>query len=442
MGKPPRYAASSPLMSPPKYSSLRDKWTWCADWLAVAVAIALPWSTTGSLVLILLWWLARFAMGDHGAVFHEAGTLAGGLPPALCALGAVGILWASVPWGECVNGLSGFYKLLAVPALLAQFRRSERGTLVLVGFAASCTVLMVASWGLALLPGLTWRGRDTNVPGILVRDYIAQGQAFTLCAFGICEVAMRSWCRGRLWLAFALLLLSLAFLANLLYVTTSRTAMVTIPILLVLFAGLRFGWRTTVAPMLALTVVSAVLIWQTSPTLRQRLTETFDQIRDYEPSGTRTSAGERLEYWRKSIMFIANAPVLGHGTGSIREQFRRAVVGDTGPAALVAANPHNQVFAVAIQLGLVGAALLLAMWGAHLLLFRGSGTWATIGLIVVVQNIIGSLFNSHLFDFTQGWIYVWGVGVLGGLWLRDSHSARIAKSVNAGTAWKSNDTIS
>jgi hypothetical protein len=26
--------------------------------------------------------------------------------------------------------------------------------------------------------------------------------------------------------------------------------------------------------------------------------------------------------------------------------------------------------------------------------------------------------NSHLFDFTQGWIYVWGVGVLGGMMLR------------------------
>ena len=245
---------------------------------------------------------------------------------------------------------------------------------------------------------------------------------------------MRSWRRGRRWLAFALLLLSLAFLANVLYVTASRTALVTIPVLLVLFGGLRFGWRTTVAPMLALAVVSAALLWQTSLTVRQRLTETFDEIRDYEPSGARTSAGERLEFWRKSIIFIADAPVLGHGTGSIREQFRRAVVGDTGPAAAVAANPHNQIFAVAIQLGLVGAALLLAMWGAHLLLFRGSGTWATIGLIVVVQNIIGSLFNSHLFDFMQGWIYVWGVGVLGGLWLRDSHSARIAKSVNTGTA--------
>jgi len=35
-----------------------------------------------------------------------------------------------------------------------------------------------------------------------------------------------------------------------------------------------------------------------------------------------------------------------------------------------------------------------------------------------VQNIVSSLFNSHLFDFTSGWLYVFGVGVVGGMVLR------------------------
>ena len=85
-------------------------------------------------------------------------------------------------------------------------------------------------------------------------------------------------------------------------------------------------------------------------------------------------------------------------------------------------NPHNQIFAVAIQLGLVGTGLLFAMWIAHLLLFRGGGPAGLIGLVVVVQNIVSSLFNSHLSDFTQGWTYVFGVGILGGLVLRGSRS--------------------
>jgi hypothetical protein len=36
----------------------------------------------------------------------------------------------------------------------------------------------------------------------------------------------------------------------------------------------------------------------------------------------------------------------------------------------------------------------------------------------VVQNIFTSLFNSHIFDFNEGWMYVLGVGVAGGMVLR------------------------
>jgi hypothetical protein len=59
------------------------------------------------------------------------------------------------------------------------------------------------------------------------------------------------------------------------------------------------------------------------------------------------------------------------------------------------------------------------MWIAHLALFRQSGLLAWYGLIIVVGNITGSLFETHLFDFAQGWLYVFGVGVLGGLVLRE-----------------------
>ena len=60
------------------------------------------------------------------------------------------------------------------------------------------------------------------------------------------------------------------------------------------------------------------------------------------------------------------------------------------------------------------------MWIAHLLLFRAEGMAAWIGLVVVIQNVVGSLFNSLLFDFTQGWMYVVGVGIAGGVVLQNA----------------------
>ena len=129
--------------------------------------------------------------------------------------------------------------------------------------------------------------------------------------------------------------------------------------------------------------------------------------------------GLRLEYWRKSLRFFTEAPVLGHGTGSIQMLFEQAAAGPTGGAtADVVANPHNQTLNVAIQWGALGVVALYAMWWLHLSLFRGEGLVAWIGLMVVVQNFFTSLFNSHIFDFNEGWIYVLGVGIAGGAMLK------------------------
>jgi hypothetical protein len=54
------------------------------------------------------------------------------------------------------------------------------------------------------------------------------------------------------------------------------------------------------------------------------------------------------------------------------------------------------------------------MWFSHVLLFTDKLLVSWFGLVVVVQNFVSSILNSHLFDFHEGWIYVLGVGVAGG----------------------------
>jgi len=111
------------------------------------------------------------------------------------------------------------------------------------------------------------------------------------------------------------------------------------------------------------------------------------------------------------------------GTGSNAATFARTAAADpTAPTG--ATNPHNQILATAIPLGLAGTVLLLAIWAAHLRMFLRPEPMAWIGLSVVAQNIVGSLFNSHLFDFSQGWLYVFGVGIAGGILLRKPVSRR------------------
>jgi len=328
------------------------------------------------------------------------------------------MLWADVPWAERFDGFDSFLKLLFIPLLLHQFCRFGGGRQVLIGFLASCVVLLAVSWSLLAWPGMPWPGTVKTL-GVPVKDYGAQSAFFTFCILVIVRFAYDLWRNDRRGSALALTMLALIFLANVFFVSTSRTSLVVFSVLLIVLGHRLFGWKGAIGFVVGFLVL-ATAAWPSASFLRLRVVPLLDEIRSYQSSEVPTSAGERLEFWRKSVGFIEAAPIIGHGTGSIRDQFRRSSVDQTGTAAVLTANPHNQIFAVGIQIGFVGMAALLAMWIAHLALFRADSLAAWTGLVVVIQNIVGSLFNSSLFDFTHGWAYVVGVGIAGGIVLKES----------------------
>ncbi len=384
-----------------------------ADYLAVAVVVSLPWSTSVTSILITLWLIALLPVVDGATIRREVTTFAGGLPVLLWVLACAGMLWADADMMERLHGLSSFHRLLVIPLLMVQFRRSGYGQWAITGFLISCCVLLAASWIQALTWGmLPWNLGPTR--GVPVKDYITLSGLFEICIFGLAYAAVDAWRFGRREMALKQAALALIFLINIAYISTGRTALAVMPVLLILFALRLFHWRGRFV-ILVIGAVLTALIWMSSPYLRARVTGIENEIQLYETENADTSSGARLEFWKKSIGFVATAPLIGHGTGSINEEFRRAVIGTNGVSAAASHNPHQQILAVAIQLGLVGAFVLIAMWAAHVALFHGAGLTAWLGFIVVVQNIVSSLFNSHLFDFTQGWFYVFGVGIIGGM---------------------------
>jgi O-antigen ligase len=381
-----------------------------ADWLVVAIAVSLPWSTSVSAILIVLWLIAVVPCLGFASIWHEVKTPAGGLPMLLWAFAALAMLWADVSWSERLDGLRGFHKLIFIPVLLAQVRRSDRAKWAILGFFISSLVLLALSW---MTPYPGFLGRDKADVGVPVKDYVIQSEIFTMCAFGLVGQAAEWWRIGRVKLAVSALLVATAFIANVVFVATARATLLFIVVLLGLFALRQFAWKGRFGVGLVAGVLATVA-WVSSPYLRLRVTNILVELQD-RSSGDFTSVGLRLEFWRKSLEFVGAAPMVGHGTGTIKTLFQRAATADSAAAAAVTDNPHNQVLAVAIQLGVIGTSLLVSMWIAHLALFRQSGLLAWYGLIIVVGNITGSLFETHLFDFAQGWLYVFGVGVLGGL---------------------------
>jgi O-antigen ligase len=389
-----------------------------ADWAAVGVAVSLPWSTSATSVLLVLWLVTLLPTLDVATVRREIETAAGGLPVLLWLLAALGMLWAEVSWADRIHGLSGFNRLLVIPLLLAQFRRSEHGAWVLYGFLASAVTLLFVCWVLVLAQVQSWPNH-LHAYGVLVKDDIAQSTVFLICAmvliWRVCDkLRERNWW-ATLWSA----LLAVLFLAYMTFAVRSRAAIAVAPFLVMLLGWRLFGWKGVITICLAGPVVAAGL-WATSPNLQEFIIQSIQQTQAYGASNADNSIGEHIEFLRKSMTFVRGAPLIGHGTGSIADMFRNSAVGQTGAAAVATVNPHSQIFGVAIQLGLAGAAVLLAMWTAHYFLFQTLGWVAWVGTVVVVENVVSSLAHSHLFDFTHGWLYVFGVGVVGGMMLRQS----------------------
>ena len=393
-------------------------WTTIADVFAILAALTLPWSTSLPGIFVLCWLGAVAWVMDWRAYGRNLAQPICYLPLAFAGLAALGMLWSDAAWGARLYAVSPTLKLLVLPGLFYHFERSQRGMWVLVAFLVSCTLLMLVSWIVLIEPGFSLKPVTDRERGIFVKNYIDQSQEFALCAVALAYPVVRLLQANRLWLAMMLVVISLGFIINMSFVIVSRTAMVTIPVMIAVFALLHLKWRTSLAIFCGL-VVLAGLAFAASPLLQQKAATVLRDYELYKRANEPTSVGLRLEYWRKSLQFFAASPLVGNGTGSTLGLFQKAASGRSGKdaTAQVIGNPHNQTLAVAVQWGVAGIVVLYAMWFAHLRLFRGEGLVAWIGLLVVVQNIFTSLFNSHIFDFHEGWMYVLGVGVAGGMML-------------------------
>ncbi|WP_245256902.1 O-antigen ligase [Nitrobacter sp. Nb-311A] len=381
-----------------------------ADHLAVLMAFSLPWSTTIFGVFTVLWLIALLTVIDAQQFRAQFRRPVYWLPVALFCLAALGMLWADATWAARIHAAGSMVKLLAIPLLMHQFERSGKGFTVFLAFLASSTVLLILSW-------LSWFEPRINltpnkIPGVPVKNWITQGVEFVLCIFGSAALAIAMWRKQRRYAATAFALLGVAFLSNMALVASSRTALVSLPVLLLISTFRYMKWRDVLVLYLAI-ALTAAFTWFLAPNLRERIASIQQQY--MLSQSQQTSVGLRLEYWTKSLKFIHNSPLGGHGTGSIRGLFEREAIGKTVTGDQIVANPHNQTLYFAIEWGVIGVILLYAMWITHFLMFTEMRWISWLGIIVVSQNVLGSLFNSHLSDYVEGWIYVMGVGVAGGM---------------------------
>ena len=156
-------AMHAPTRLSPKFSHWLDRfhgwrrsatWLLAVDLMAVMIAASLPWSTSATSILVVLWVIVVAPTIDWETFVRDLAHPACALPVLLLALAVLGTVWADGPWAARLHGIKPVTKLLLIPFLLYHFQRTQRGSWVLIAFLASCTLLMLLSWVVLFFPGL------------------------------------------------------------------------------------------------------------------------------------------------------------------------------------------------------------------------------------------------------------------------------------------------
>src|SRR6202035_2251693 len=181
---------------------------------------------------------------------------------------------------------------------------------------ASCLLLMAVSWLVAFDPRLSLklyfsRGPYDPASGIAVKNYIDQSQEFVLCAVVLLYPVLTFLRAHRIRLAALLAAIAISFLVNMMFVVISRTALVTMPVMLAVFALMHLRLRTAIAAFCVAALLAA-LVWNVSSHLRVTVSKFITDYQHTTIQNNESGLGSRLIYWQKSLRFIAAAPVIGH----------------------------------------------------------------------------------------------------------------------------------
>lgn len=380
-----------------------DKW---AGWAAAALGFSIPVSTAGDNILLAVI-LALFLIGGRfreriGAVRDNPIVL-----PALALLGmyVVGLTYGEAPWSDAVDSLKKAANFLLIPILLALFRDEKVRRWAIEGFLAVMALTLLISY-------LLWAGAipaNELFNGTRGEPYVFKNRLTHsfLMAFGAYLFALKARVNENRPKRILLASLAVAALHNVLFLVASRTGYVVALVLGACFLFSVWRWRgAAVAAALILLLSGAVYLLPASAP-HQRLKLMVEEATQWQPGQPEnTSVGYRLEFYRNSLELIRKRPLIGSGTGGFRGGYA-ALVRGTGMQA--SDNPHNEYLMVAVQLGVVGLALLLwlflAQWRKAASLPGGFERPATRGLVLLIVS--ASLVTSTLIDHTEGLFYVW-----------------------------------
>jgi O-antigen ligase len=391
-----------------------------ARYCCLAMLACLSFSTAGANLALLGFLVCAIFSKKWVHDFHLVASSTVAKASLLCfAFLCVSTVWAEADLAFSLAWMSKYKKLLILPLVMPFFQeRKDRVIFVKVLFFSLLSGLTVSYSNYF---GWTTIG-DCPAMGCSTHSYITLSMLNCLL-FIVCLALFSSETSPRQKLFYGLCMLLSA--VNVVFVLPSRTGQILFFMLLVWLPFAMWGGRAVDARKKWMGFVMSLLLICISLGALQsmkgsRLVDSIEKIGTHKAEAFKStndavSVDVRFEFYKKAFVLIQQKPLLGWGAGGQEPEFlRMSAQGNTPNEQFKFANPHNEYLSWAVQTGLIGLAVFLCwlfvVWRNSMRIIHDDERLIFHGWFLIFT--VGSILNSFLLDFSEGYMMVLLIAVL------------------------------
>ncbi len=356
----------------------------------IAACFSIPLSTSSTALttsLVLLFWIlsGKILALPRILISYPVALVA----TTLLFLFCIGVFYSSVDLEAAAATLKKYRELLFFPVIISFLYDHQRAIKWAENsFISGCIVLLFISLGMAvsIIPPHKF--------GNSLIHHIPHSYFMAILGFWTIHRVVGTGRYKILWL-----LLLLGVILNFVLVAPGRTGMLLFLLLMILFCIQRLTFRYQVYAFLLLSSFAS-LSYLLSTHVADRVDIAINEIKTFEQGNSRTSLGNRFNWYYNSVDLMKEKPFLGYGTGSFEHEQNKII---EGTKILPTGNPHNEYFFIGVQLGWVGLLLFLLLFILQTissLSLPPPQKWMLQGMSLSMAA--GCLMNSMLYDSMEG----------------------------------------
>jgi O-antigen ligase len=314
-------------------------------------------------------------------------------------------IYSSAESNEVIFQYKKYAKLFFIFIGISLFKDRKWREIGLNLFSVSMLITLLLSVGSVFLSIPIVKGGGGNY--FVFKDHIAQN---LMMSFFVLLMLIKSRYEFKSYLKIAYLSVAIVAVVDIIFLVQGRTGYISLMVVLIIFSlffiPLKKWW---------LCLVSAILFFSASFYLSDNFSDRLKlTVAEYknQDSNELTSVGQRLEFFKKSVVLIKERPLFGWGTGAYGKEFCRVAISPEWCEA-GKAHPHNQFLAFGVQLGLFGLFLYILFLSSAVQLARKLDKpenvmlTGLVGILVVV-----SFFHAPLFLVAEAQFFILMLGLL------------------------------